>query len=253
MKRIPTTVLGSLALGVCLSGCSTLYKVDVYATSEAEGDQTGNYVIVPADSDYQYGNPEFEQLVSLLDAALTQQGYARHDKDDWQSADIAIYVSSDVSEPGRVYRQVSAPVYEPPIAEAPPPRNAGGASQSTSSSGGSTSSQPMPVPIPQEDRLIGYTKMGFSHEVYAKTLRVVAVDLQQYLGDIAKQGAQAAKPRELWRVDIESTGSPKDMQRVLPVLVAAGQPWFGRATDDTVHVRLTENDRRVTALSATAR
>ena len=120
MKRIPITVLGTLALVTTLSGCSTLYKVDVYATSNADESHAGTYVVIPADSDYQFGDPEFEQLVSLMDAALMQQGYARQDKDDWQNADIAIYVSSDVSEPGRVYHQEIAPVYEAPVSEPPP-------------------------------------------------------------------------------------------------------------------------------------
>lgn len=247
MKRIPLTMLGSLALGTCLSGCSTLYKVDVYAESRVGGDTVGNYVIIPADADYQLGTPEFENLASLLDAALSQHGYKRQPKDKWQDAELAIYVSSDISEPGLAYRQTMSPVYEAPDYEGAPARAA-----VRNSGSQNTSTPPPPPPPPQDDILVGYEKMGFAHEIYAKSLRVVAVDLQQYLGDIAVEGASAAKPTVIWSVDVESTGSPKDMQEVLPVLIAAGQPYFGKTIDDVVRIRLADNDRRVKALSAAA-
>lgn len=247
MKRIPLTMLGSLALGTCLSGCSTLYKVDVYAESRVDGDTVGNYVIIPADADYQLGTPEFENLASLLDAALAQHGYERQPQDKWQDAELAIYVSSDISEPGLAYRQTMSPVYEAPVTDGVPARAAARSSGQTS-----TSTPPPPPPPPQDDILVGYEKIGFSHEIYAKSLRVVAVDLQQYLGDIAAEGTTAAKPTVIWSVDVESTGSPNDMQEVLPVLIAAGQPYFGKSVNDVVRVRLADNDRRVKALSAAA-
>ena len=107
-------------------------------------------------------------------------------------------------------------------------------------------STPPPAPVP--DALVGYEQSGFATTVFTKHLSIIAVDLQKYLQEIAEVGRSVAVPREIWSIDVETTGTPSELTEVVPVMIAAASPYLGDSTGDTVRVQLSESDKRVRSI-----
>ena len=49
-------------------------------------------------------------------------------------------------------------------------------------------------------------------------------------------------------IDIETTGQPSDLADVVPVMVAAGQPYLGASTEDVVQIKINSSDSRIAAI-----
>ena len=93
--------------------------------------------------------------------------------------------------------------------------------------------------------MIGYESRQFATTVYLKHLSIQAVDLHRYAKDIKQFGREKAVPKEIWSVEVETTGSPSELSEVVPVMIAAAEPYIGTGTQDTVRVKMGETDSRI--------
>ena len=57
----------------------------------------------------------------------------------------------------------------------------------------------------------------------------------------------------IWKTTVTSTGKSSDIRRVFPVLVTAGDPYWGKNTGQQVGVWLREYDPRVSRMKARLR
>jgi hypothetical protein len=55
---------------------------------------------------------------------------------------------------------------------------------------------------------------------------------------------------QLWKVVVTSEGPSSDLRSILPVLVAAAQPWFGKSSGRQVDVTLKPDGPEVQAIRA---
>ena len=240
MKAI--TRIGTAAgLALTLSACGTLYKLDVAAYSNS-GESLGNtYVVLSADADLTVGSPEFEVHANQLERALSAKGFQRVSGDNLAEAALGIYLSTSISDPSKVFRYSTAPVYSQSDTEDMESAN------KDSSTTGSTKPVLPGIGGPAEI-LDGYQRTGFATTVYTKQMNLIAVDLQRYLQDIQSRGRSDASPIEVWSVDIQCTGQPSSLSEVIPVMIAAAEPYIADDTGDVVRVRLSETDKRVSRI-----
>ena len=159
-----------------------------------------------------------------------------------------MYMYVEISDPAKRYHQVNNAVMETGYDTTTTREsqtvgnNQGGGSQ------GQGGSQTRSVEPPRPDMLIGYETQQFATTVYAKHLRIRAVNLHRYAKDIEQFGRDKAVPQEIWSVEVETTGRPSDLGEVVPVMIAAAQPYIVVSTNDNVRVRLGETDSRIRAI-----
>jgi hypothetical protein len=237
MKSI-AHVGGITGVALGLSACGTLYRIDVTAYNDPKVELEKTYVVLSGTPEIQVNSPEFNVYADQVERALAGKGYRRLAANELADAALGIYFSADIGDPSKRYHTVATGFYESPYAENP-------TSVVRSSGQNSGGQRPPPPPPPPPEALTGYEETGFATTVFTKHLNLVAVDLQEYLKDIAALGREQAVPREIWSIDIETTGKPADLMEAVPVMLAAGQPYLAESTDDVVQVKLSDSDSRV--------
>jgi len=238
-------LVSSCVLG--LSACGTLYKLDVDANHQADALPGKTYVVLSADPSLDVKSAEFGQYAGQLERALQPHGYTRVANDAVADAALGVYISAGVGDARKSYHTVNRAIYETQDRSGGAGVAARNADQ-RQQQGGKSVGGPTSLDRTPEQQLSGYEKNAFATTVYTKHLSVMAVDLQQYLNDIQTNGRDKAVPQELWSVDVETTGSPESLARVMPVMIAASQPFLGTGVDDNVQVSLSEGDRRVRSI-----
>ena len=249
MYSVTTRLTASASLLATLSACGMLYKLDVTAYNTPRPDLGKKYVVVSSNPELDVNSAEFKTYAIQLERAMSDRGYKRLPNDRLSEANLAVYIAATVGEPGKRYHTVRNPVYEavyPESAGADRGNTAGNRSDGGQS--GQSHRRP-PIKTPTPEALVGYKQSSFATTVYTKNLNIVAVDLQQYLKDIQTAGSSEITPKEVWSVEVETTGSPHDLSEVIPVMIAAAKPYIGTSTDDKVSVRLDERSAQVVAIS----
>ena len=247
--RKANQICAAVTLALSLGGCGTLYKLDVNASSVSEHDLGNQYVILSSDPRLEFGSPEFEEYAAQLERALASRNYHRVEEENADDADLAIYIYTAISDPAKRYHEVNDAIIESDYdtTTTKDAQSVGGGGQSgNGSNGGSNTTRSVEPPPP--DVLIGYEKRQFATTVYSKQLSVRAIDLHRYIADIEKYGREDAVPMVIWRTEVETTGSPRDLGEVIPIMIAAAQPYFGAETEDTVRVKLSDSDRRIQSI-----
>jgi len=79
---------------------------------------------------------------------------------------------------------------------------------------------------------IGYS----SYRTYRKTYRL----FNRYIVILSKN--QFGK--ELWRVDVSSVGESDNLQKIVPILIRASEPYIGRNIEKPVNIVLDENPKK---------
>ena len=245
MRVRGTKIGGVAALGLVASGCGTLYKLDVTAFDSADEEPGRTYVLLPAAATLQHDATAFESYADQLQKALDSKGYQRISADNWQQASLGIYLSTDISEPSQVFKPITRPIFAETSAEPRELQGRNAAESARVAQGGRP--QPPMQPIPKGN-LEGIQKTGHTRTVHTKHLSIQAIDLQQYLADIEKNGQNLAVPQEIWSLDVKTTGSSADLSEVVPVMIVAGQKYIGENTGKTVQVSISETDRRIKTL-----
>ena len=234
-------ICGVACLVLNLGACGTLYKLDVYAVNDPNQDLGKTYVILSASPELGIDSPEFKAYASQVENALEDKGYVRSDGKDLSTVALGIYLSANISDPSKKYHAVQTVLRESSA-------NDESESGTLRSSMGSGQNNPMGIESLPEDDLSGASETGFAITVFTKHLNLIAFDLQKYLQDIETDGRESAVPAEVWSVDVETTGSPGDLSKVVPVMVAAAEPYITERTDDVVRVNLNGTNKRISAI-----
>ncbi len=239
-------ICGMACLALNFGACGTLYTLDVYAVDDPEQEQEleKTYVLLSANPELRIDSPEFIAYANQVEKVLATKGYERRDGEDLSTVALGIYLSADISDASKKYHTVQTGIYENSSYSQDSPGN-------TRSGGGAQRGNPQAPRTPQQappDYLAGVAETGFATTVFTKQLTLIAFDLQEYLKDIAAKGREDAVPLEVWSVDVETTGKPADLNEVVPVMVAAAEPYISDRTDDVVRVKLNGSDRRISAI-----
>jgi hypothetical protein len=234
-------ICGVACLLLNLSACGTLYTLDVYAVNDPTKDLDKTYVLLSANAELAISSPEFQAYASQVEKALAPKGYERSDGKDLSTVALGIYISANISDPSKKYHSVQTVLRDSSA-------NDESESGKLRSSMGSGQNKPMVIESLPEDDLSGASETGFATTVFTKHLNLIAFDLQKFLRDIETEGREAAVPVEIWSVDVETTGSPADLSKVVPVMVAAAEPYITERTDDVVRVKLNATDKRISAI-----
>ena len=233
-----------------LSGCGTLYKLDVTAFGDPNHELGRSYVILSSNPAVDMNSPAFETYADQLERALAEKNYQRVSGENLENVALAVYLDADISDPQKRYHTVKTAMVEPAYDEAvtrEAPRGAGGQGGTGGSSSRPTSLTQSVEPPPPEI-LTGYEEQKFATTVYQKRLSVQAIDLQRYINDLQQVGRDKAVPNEVWSVEVATTGSPSELSDVVPVMIAAAQPYLGGAKTDKVRVKMNETDSRIQSI-----
>ncbi len=238
----------SSIVGIALvsAGCGTLYKLDVASYSNPNPELGNTYVILSGNPELPVSSPEFEEFAAQVERTIEPKGYRRVSDDEISTAALGVYLSVAIGDAAKRYHKVTTGVYEQPEGQ-----EVTGVVSSKSGSGGGNAGQTGSVSVVRTDRpeqLTGYEQKTFATTVYTKHMNLVAIDLQQYIKDIEEVGRNQAVPKEIWSIDVETTGKPSDLSEVVPVMLAASQPFVASPTQDVVHIKMNGTDRRIGAI-----
>lgn len=228
------------------AGCGTLYKVDVVAQSEGVETAGLKYIILPANTAIRRTDGDFVKYADQLESMLKGHPLIRVAEEEVNTADIAIYVSYEVSEPWRRFHTVSTPQMEEIIDVGRAPRAAGGsASGGGQSTGSTTERSTVAVPIDPEQALAGYSNSTFPRTIFTKYLRLIAVDLNAYKEMRRANTSAAVVAPEIWSLDLATTGSSDDLSEAIPAMLVSAKPYVGKNHEKTIRVHINSNDRRI--------
>ena len=235
-------ICGVACLVLNLSACGTLYTLDIYAVNDPTQDLDKTYVVLSASPELSINSPEFQAYADQVEKVLASKGYERSDGEDLSTVALGVYLSANISDPSKKYHAVQTVIRESSS------NNENESGTLRSSMDGTSGKGPMsPQGLPEDD-LSGVAETGFATTVFTKHLNLIAFDLQKYLQDIETEGRESAVPMEVWSIDVETTGSPADLLEVVPVMVAAAEPYITERTDDVVRVKLNGTDKRISAI-----
>lgn len=252
--RILSARVGIVAfMSVFLSGCGTLYKLDVIAAADSSKSFAKTYVLLPGSPELDIESADFDSYAAVVERSLEPMGYIRQDVDQLSFAALGIYVSAGIGNASKRVHTVTQPIVETPYPEnSPGAVRSSGSSSGSGGSGQSTGQQPPPATMPTREVLTGYQRSGFVTTVYTKYLSLRAIDLPGFAEEVARVGRDNAVPVTIWSIDVETTGQPSDLNEVVPVMVAGGQAYIGKTTNGYVQLKISSTDKRIRAIQSDA-
>ncbi len=216
-------ILAMLALG--LGGCAT-YDVHVNGFAGNVTNPGKNYVVISTIKDVPESDLQFKEAADYLQTALTSRGYKR--VDDPKDADLGILLYYGIGNPETKFSSFSSPIWGP----------GGGTATVISGTGKNrtvtTVNQPGYAFGGYNDNVVSYT-------AYTMSMTVSAVDFAAY--------RDAKEMKEFWKTEIYCTDLTRDLRKIIPVLIAAGAPYFGTDTGKAVRVPLSGDSPAVRAVT----
>jgi hypothetical protein len=225
MLKILTTVFGLLAVG-----CASLgprFYVDVSALRDSQLVERRTYVVYPGLQGVDPADLQFREFAGQLDRVLLAKGFKPAAPN--ARPDLLILLSYGIGEPQTSY--YSYPVFG---------RVSGGTSTFTASafgSGGFTQTTGT-VTSPTRHGVVGTRTV--SRREFQQWAAIEAVDIETFI--------KTQKISQAWRTEMTSSGSSGDLRRVLPVMLAASQPYIGVNTRQQVRRVLNDDSPEVVAI-----
>jgi len=225
--RAAAIVLGALA--AFASGCSSRsFRVDAVKNPElaARGDA---YAIANANPERMDTDPLVREAAGYVKTALSAKGM--FEAGEGVPADVVVEVDFGAEAPKReivretqpVYRTVREPGYY--------------VTESYTDAKGNTRTITRYVPGEEREEFAGWREIVFEFVTYPKYLRITARE--------APIEGDDRPPRELWSVYVTNEDSEKDLEKTLPLLVAAAMDAVGQETASERTITLDDEDERV--------
>ncbi len=220
-----------LSLVVILSAaCSTPYSppkpqyhVDVSSFADPATGSKWSFALYPGVEGANAADLEYREFARYIRKALVSNGLI--EANDPESAELAIFVNYGIGEPKTTYYSYSMPVL--------------------GTTGGRIVhdfSGPFKPSTPGRLAVVGSRNVTGSRTTYYRYLILEALDAQRL-----REGGEAVP---VWETRLTSTGASGDLRRVMPILVAVGEDYFGTNTGQQVTVRVDEDDPSVLAIKA---
>ncbi len=222
--------LGIALLSLCLFTCasSTRFAIEVSGLASREI-ATKSYIILPGADDLRANDLQFMEVARYVRGALARRGFV--ETSEANAADIAVFLTYGIGDPKTRHYTRIVPVYG---------EIGGGTSTvslSTYGADGVTTTHGT-VTTSSTRGQIGTNVSTDVVTTYFRYLVLDAWDLNQF--------RKSHETVPVWKTVLTSTGSSGDLRRVLPVMVAAGEPYVGTNTGKQLHINLGESDSRVT-------
>lgn len=211
-------ILASLFVAGCvpLMEPDTRFIVHVDSLVAPMTPDAGSYILVPVDEGANEKDLQYREYAAYVHFALETHGYRMSGPDE--VPDMVIGLGFGISDPATERYSYSAPIWG----------QTGVASASTY--GNTTYFTP-------SYGVTGHIPQSATLTTFARHLWLAAYSV----GD---------EPEELWRTFVHSTGSSGDLRRVFPILVAAGGPYLGKNSVQSIRLELSEDDDEVVAMKA---
>jgi hypothetical protein len=219
--------IGFLAFG--LGGCAT-YDVHVNGFTDQVSVPGKNYVVISTIKDVPESDLQFKEAADYLQKALTTQGYTR--VDDPKKADLGVLLYYGIGNPETKFSSFSSPIW--------------GLGGGTATVVTGTGKNRTITTVNQPGYAFGgYNENVVSYTAYTMSMTVSAVDFAAY--------RDAKEMKEFWKTEIYCTDLSRDLRKIIPVLIAAGAPYFGTDTGRAVRVPLSGDSKAVEALTGPAK
>lgn len=222
-----------LLLAFLVQGCATdylKYTVNINSISAPNIENKKRYALLPADETLSEGSLQYQEYTNYIDIALQQKGFIK--EQNFETADIAIFIKYDISDPETTTSNYSIPTYgETGIASA--------SSYGTFDALGNYSQRTTYTPT---YGVTGSRTYQETTTTYHRYLVLNAVDLDEY--------RKTEKLKQVWNTKIQSSGSDGDLRTIFPFLLTAAKPYLGSNTGKTIEVDIFKNDERVKELTA---
>jgi hypothetical protein len=224
----------TLLIGVMLSGCAGhSYRVGVSGFSDPNHASGHSYCLLSGKDGVTVDDLEFREYAGYLRRGLGQAGFSEATNLD--EADLAIFVSYGIGDAKEQAYSYSLPVYG---------QTGGGSynySGTTYSAYGSATTYGTMTQTPQYG-VVGSQQFYGSTLTYLRYLTVDALDMKTLRNE--------KKTVSIWRTDVMSRGTSGDLRGVIPVMVAAATPNFGKNTKKQIVIDITDADKRVQQIKA---
>lgn len=216
-----------------LTGCmAQRYVVDVDGLAAAERIASldgERFILIPGNEGVSAGDLQFREYAGYVKKALEARGFI--EASTFDDARIAIFVTYGISDPQQNIASYLTPTWgQTGIASA---RTIG----SVTSHGNSSVSYNATTTFTPSYGVTGYANTSYTYETFTRGLSLSAYDLTAYI--------LSGKEIELWRTMAISTGRSGDLRRVMPMLVAAIEPFIATNTGGSMRMALGENEAAV--------
>jgi len=231
--KLFTAAVAALAL----TGCGTLYTVEVNARAQSSSELDRTYVILPGDPGVDIRTEEFQVFADQVERTLEPQNLARIEQTQWRKADLIVLARYDVSEPEKVGHSSKTPMFQrTQVADTEEgTRQSGG--QGGNESGGHTNS----VEASATDEFLGIQSYTFVRTVFWRSMMLRAIPRESYdLDDPAGQKVLA-----IWSVTANSKGSSPIAEEFVPALLAVVAPYVGTSTEGHEVEKINGTSRKI--------
>ena len=203
-------------------------EVTVNALAAPGQTTTASYVVVPGMEGVTPGDLQFREFYPIVSRALEAQGFRVANGS--MPPEIAVFLSYGVGTPRVVYQRGYV-MSSGSTSTSQVTMNVGAPGEMPATASGTVQTS-----TPGELQLVSRAAT-----VMPRFAMLVAVD--------AKTLLQEKRIVELWRTQMSSLGESADIRAMFPVLLAAGQPFFGTSSGKEVHKKLVPTDPTVKALT----
>ena len=214
---------------IFLASCAGMVNVKVDSIKGKNVAEKG-YTLLPAKEELR--GLEFNEYARYIHKGLEARGYIN--VDDIKSSDLTIFVDFGISEPNTYTSTTSIPQWG----------QTGVTSSYTTGSintyGGFGSYSGTTNYIPSYG-ITGYMPVTSKQTSYTRFLTLVAVDNNEW-----KKKDKSTE--ELWKTSVLSDGSSGSLRRVMPAMVAAAYPHFGKNTGQQITIEISEDDDKIKSI-----
>jgi hypothetical protein len=222
--NMSAAVLAAGLLLTALSGCVVappLVSVSVNSYASAEAPTLKRFAIMPGNKGVSEFDLDFLETKDAVEQALLSQGFELAAKPD--RAQILVFVSYGIGLPQTHTHSYQMPVYG---------QIGGGTSrvnstvitpQGISHVTGTITQQPV-------YGVTGYSTKTSTTTTYTRWLRVDAINMSEYL--------KTKSIKSTWDTRMVSIGTNGDLRQIIPVMLRAGLPYFGKTSGQTIQTNV---------------
>ena len=217
--------LGSALFGaagiVFAAGCATSHTFKVDAISNPEAEKVGSYHIVTGNSRIAEEDPQFQEMAAYVKTALSGKGY--HEAPNAEEAELVIEVDYGTNRPQIDFKTVTG--------------DSGGGLDRTGRTYTGPGSSIHSRGVSGRGRNVSIERDDTEYipvTTYEKYLRLIAWENQD--------GVEPEDQTQVWQVTVKTKDDQDDMEKYLPLLVAASIAYVGEDTDSQEKIVLKETD-----------
>jgi len=242
MAKLNLILIFSVA--ITLTNCATTnFVVGVDAYGDDSRLERKTYVLASGDSTLNENSLQFIEFSNYIRKILHNKGYIETTNSN--NADLVIFFRYGISDPQTFQETYSIPVYgQTGISSMKTTSYTTGSAYGSAYGYGNTvygsaygsSYKNSVTNVTPTYGVTGYRQETNTYVSYFRYLTLNAYDMKY------------SKPKMEWSIALTSSGSSDDLRRVIPYMLAVGEPYFGKNSDKKLTLKILENDVRVKRL-----